>query len=148
MKAIQTRYLGPTTHRPARVKAWAEGVPAVVLSVHDLDQHGQDVQRAAAEALCERMSWSGDLASGTLPNGDGCHVFAERPLARLGPLSVTIERHPADMVLLDVWHTDCPVGLATLRLDREGAHHDVMLSAPALGDEALQIWATGEELPE
>ena len=80
MKAIQTRYLGPTERRPARIKAWIEGLPAMVVSVWTLRGHRNhreqdDDHRAAAVALCRKHGWAPVLVSGTLPNGDRCHVW-------------------------------------------------------------------------
>ena len=77
MKAIQTRYLGCTNHRPARIKTWAEGLPPQIVSIHSLEGYGLDEQfKAAAYRFCGFYDWTGRLISGTLPNGDGCHVFA------------------------------------------------------------------------
>jgi len=90
MKAIQTRYLGPTNHKPARIKVWIEGQPPMVLSVHVLDTDdrdswaGEDNHRRAAVALCRRYNWGPVLVSGALPNGDFCHVWGH-PLRDAAP---------------------------------------------------------------
>jgi hypothetical protein len=74
VRALQTRYLGPTTHRGARIKAWAEGVGSLS-QPRDYDQDIDAAHRAAARALADRHGWEWALLSGVLPNGDHCHVF-------------------------------------------------------------------------
>lgn len=74
MKAIQTKYLGPTNTRGSRIKAWAEGGHSVTIPYpHELS--GMEVHRAAAVALAERMKWPTDLVGGGLPNGDYAFCF-------------------------------------------------------------------------
>ena len=69
MKAIQTRYYGPTNTRGSRIKAWAEGVGSVSIPYpHELS--GEDVHRAAAEKLASKYGWTNTLIGGGLPNGD------------------------------------------------------------------------------
>jgi len=75
MKAIQTRYLPWTTHRPARIKASAAGVGSIIIARDALPD--DDPHHAAAVALCRRYAWAPKLVSGTLPNGDVAHVFEE-----------------------------------------------------------------------
>ncbi len=79
MKAIQTKYLGPTDYRGARIKAWVQTCDSdrrqVTISYpHELN--GEDCHRAAAVALCEKMSWPTDLVSGALVRG---YVFIFAP---------------------------------------------------------------------
>jgi hypothetical protein len=69
MKAIQTRYYGPTNTRGSRIRAWAEGVGAVSIPYpHELS--GEDAHRAAAEKLAAKYGWTNMLVGGGLPNGD------------------------------------------------------------------------------
>ncbi len=69
MKAIQTRYYGPTNTRGSRIKAWAEGVKSVSIPYpHELS--GEDVHRAAADKLAAKYGWDNALIGGGLPNGD------------------------------------------------------------------------------
>jgi hypothetical protein len=69
MKAIQTRYYGPTNTRGSRIKAWAEGVGSVSIPYpHELS--GEDVHRAAADKLAAKYGWKNKLVGGGLPNGD------------------------------------------------------------------------------
>lgn len=80
MKAIQTRYLGPTNSRGSRIKAWAEGGNSVTIP-YPYELSGENVHRKAAEALCAKLGWTLNkdwkLASGGLPNGDYAFVFTE-----------------------------------------------------------------------
>lgn len=76
MKAILTRYLGPTNFKGSRICARAEGVKAVILPYsHELDSEGN--HRAAAEALAAKYGWTGRLIGGGLPDESGyAFVFA------------------------------------------------------------------------
>lgn len=94
MKAIITKYIPPTNTKSARIKAKAEGVPALIISYSAAEDTAlgradhkqgertggysqQDVYKGAAEALCKRMGWAGDLIGGGLPDQSGyCFVFA------------------------------------------------------------------------
>jgi hypothetical protein len=75
MIAIQTRYLGPTNHRGARIKAWTDSRSITVHWNHRLSS--SDNHQAAAQQLLDRMDYgeSFALTSGTLPDGNGCHVL-------------------------------------------------------------------------
>ncbi len=73
MKAIKTRYLGPTDHRGSRIKATAEGIreSVTVPYPHEMNS-GPDAHSVAALALCRKMGWDGTLIAGGL---DDCYVF-------------------------------------------------------------------------
>lgn len=92
MKAIQTRYLGHTNTRPARIKVWAHGVPPLVIP---RDSLGDDPHRDAAVALCRRYNWTTCLTSGGLANGDEVFTFAveearlRRALERIAKANTT-----------------------------------------------------------
>jgi hypothetical protein len=77
MKAIQVKYLGPTTHKPSRWKAFIEGGASVTVSYdYALDSH--ENARCAAIALMTKLLWGFDISgSGALPNGD--YVFTIAP---------------------------------------------------------------------
>lgn len=78
MKAITTKFVGPTNSRGARIIARAEGLPALTVSY---DYGAKDAHRDAARAFAERQGWRFTFASGGLPNGDHVHVmvFADSP---------------------------------------------------------------------
>ena len=62
MKAIETKYLGPTNYRGSRCKAWTDGASIVLDWDHSLNSEGN--HRAAAVALYEKMGWHGTIAQG------------------------------------------------------------------------------------
>ena len=73
MKAIQTRYFGPTNTKPSRIKVWAEGVPAMFFSYDHAENDGGRFN--AALALARKYHWQGALVEGALPNGDSVYCF-------------------------------------------------------------------------
>jgi hypothetical protein len=68
MKAIETRYLGPTNYLGARITAH-DGDGNRVTIPYPYELSGESVHRAAAEALCEKMRWTGQLAGGSTRKG-------------------------------------------------------------------------------
>ena len=75
MKAITTRYLGPTNYRGSRIVASDEdGHRAFVsyLCERSLDQNHD----AAAISLCKKMAWYGTLVRGRIEHGN-VYVFVE-----------------------------------------------------------------------
>lgn len=79
MKAIVTKYLGPTNSRSGRIKASAEGVKSIYVS-YGTERNRDEEHIAAACELANTFDWLRApwmLASGTMPNGEYCHVFVE-----------------------------------------------------------------------
>lgn len=72
-QAIQTKFMGPTNYRPARVKAWADAGSVVVSWDHALGVEGNHC--AAAATLCKKLGWPVALLGGSLP-GSG-YVFVQ-----------------------------------------------------------------------
>lgn len=67
-QAITTRYLPPTGHRPARVKARTESGRFCVQGWdHERDAYANHA--AVARALMERLGWEGRWAGGSMPDG-------------------------------------------------------------------------------
>jgi hypothetical protein len=63
MKAIETRYIGPTNTKGARiVAADSDGNRVTIGYPHELS--GEAVHRKAAEALRDKMGWTGELIAG------------------------------------------------------------------------------------
>ena len=75
MKAIKTKYKGPTDTRGSRIIASDEDGNKVTIS-YPYELSGEDVHRKAAEALCTKMGWHGQLVGGSLKNG---YVFVFMP---------------------------------------------------------------------
>ncbi len=68
MKAIRTKYHGPTNTRGSRISASDEDGNRVSIPYpHELS--GEDVHRKAADALCRKMGWEGVLIGGGLKDG-------------------------------------------------------------------------------
>lgn len=68
MKAITTRYHGPTNTRGARISARdLDGNRATISYPYDLS--GEAVHRAAADQLCAKMGWTGRLVGGAVARG-------------------------------------------------------------------------------
>lgn len=76
MKAITTKYHGPTNTRGARISASdLDGNRVSIPYPHELS--GEDVHRKAAEALMAKMDWTGPLVGGAVKHGY-VFVFVER----------------------------------------------------------------------
>jgi hypothetical protein len=58
MKAITTKYIGPTNYKGARIKATAEGGLQVTVP-YDYAGSTESRHHEAAVALCNKMKWSG-----------------------------------------------------------------------------------------
>ena len=69
MKAIQIRYLSCTDTLPARLKIWAEGQKADVVSLDGGSCIEAYAREAAATYIRER-NWGYIKGFGSLPNGD------------------------------------------------------------------------------
>ena len=84
MKAIQTRYLGPTETKGERIKAWADGWGSVTVS-HDYGLRPEEEHERAARKLLERAEYvdnDPELVWGGLPNGDYVFCFADSKIQR------------------------------------------------------------------
>ena len=73
MKAIETTYHGPTNTRGSRIIARdSDGNRVSIPYPHELS--GEAVHRKAAEALRDKMGWTGELIGGGTKRGY-CFVF-------------------------------------------------------------------------
>ena len=66
--AIVTKYTGATNTRGARIWASTSDGHRVSIS-YPYELSGEACHKKAAEALCEKMGWKGQLAGGGLKNG-------------------------------------------------------------------------------
>jgi hypothetical protein len=78
MQAIITKFIGPTNHRGARIKAIAAAGSVTVPYEYGTDTEG--AHRVAAVAFCEKFGWTFDHIAGDLP--DGSTVFVCLPKKR------------------------------------------------------------------
>ena len=78
MKAITTKYHGPTTTRGSKISASDKDGNRVYIS-YDYALNSEDAHRKAAVALCSTMNWSGadTMVCGSIKNGY-VFVFTER----------------------------------------------------------------------
>ncbi len=68
MQSIITRYLGPTNHRGARIRATTASGQALTVQINHSYSDGRCHAEAALE-LCKRLEWSGELVSGGTREG-------------------------------------------------------------------------------
>ena len=74
LRAIITKYIGPTNTRAARIKATCGAGSLTVSYDHALDLDAQC--HAAAIGLCNKLGWTfARLHSGVLPNGNMAHIL-------------------------------------------------------------------------
>lgn len=73
MKAIVTKYHGPTNTQGTRISASVEGHRVTV--ARDYSLNADENHAAAAMALKHKLEWRGKMVGGTLPNGDMAWVF-------------------------------------------------------------------------
>ncbi len=81
MQAIQTKILPCTSTKPTRIKAWAWS-GELTMSIHSIPSaYTDEMHRYCAEQLQIKLYWNnpnyGVLESGTLPNGDYCHIMVK-----------------------------------------------------------------------
>ncbi len=75
MTAIITKYHGPGNVRGSRITADAGMKRRISVSYnHEIDADGNHA--AAAQALCDKFAWKGDLRSGGREDGM-CFVFSD-----------------------------------------------------------------------
>lgn len=67
MKAIETKYIPATNTLPQRVRAWDCDGNQVTISAGRLDR--ADAHRKAAEALRDKMGWTGEMIEGGTKGG-------------------------------------------------------------------------------
>ena len=68
MQTIETKYLGPTDHRGARIKATATNGDAVTIPYpHELNDTDKHI--AAVRKLAAKLNWSGEMIGGWTARG-------------------------------------------------------------------------------
>ena len=75
MKAITTKYHGPTATRGSRISA-SDGDGNRVYISYDYALNSEEAHRKAAVAFCAKMKWSGAMVGGSIKNGYA-FVFTE-----------------------------------------------------------------------
>ncbi len=91
MQAILTKIIPATNTLPTRIGAGCARGRIMFSTTHLTVENGSDeAHRMAAKSLCDkfcaedvkqygstRNPWAGEFVTGTLPNGDHCHVFTK-----------------------------------------------------------------------
>ena len=77
MKAIATKYIGPSSVRGSRCKA-SDGRNAVTMP-WDSALDSSAMHAKAARALCDKMNWTGALIGGGFEDGSMVWVFEDSP---------------------------------------------------------------------
>jgi len=76
MQAIQTKYLGPTNNRGARIKAWCAAGSKTMDYPYGLNT--DLAHYSVAQELMIQLGWTCDaLHQGCLPDGSYCHVMVK-----------------------------------------------------------------------
>lgn len=69
MRTIETRYIGPTETKAARIKAIESGTKqSLYVSYHDYGRI-EDAYKDAARKLCAKFNWKGSLQGGHTKEG-------------------------------------------------------------------------------
>jgi len=68
MKAIITKYMGPTDFKGSRIKAHDDEGHSVTIG-YPYELSGEAVYKEAAVALCKKMGWPCELLGGGTKNG-------------------------------------------------------------------------------
>jgi hypothetical protein len=68
MKAITTRFLGPTDFRGARIRASEPDGKSITIP-YDHGLNTEEHHLKAARALCKRLGWTGRLRGGATRKG-------------------------------------------------------------------------------
>jgi hypothetical protein len=75
MKAIVTKYHGPTNFKGSRITASDQDGNRITIS-YPYELSGEACYRKAAQALCNKMKWEGNLIAGSWKHG---YVFVFGP---------------------------------------------------------------------
>lgn len=85
-QAIETKYLGPTNYRGARIKASAQAGSVTISYDHALDV--DDNHMRAAQALARKFGWFGVVFGGGNAKGTGnVYVFGDDASFKLEKVS-------------------------------------------------------------
>lgn len=84
MQAIITKYIGPTTAKPSRIKATCLTDTKGVTVSWDHGLSSDANHEAACEALKAKLLWTDypKTVKGALPDGSIAHVFLPRELSK------------------------------------------------------------------
>lgn len=75
-QAIMTKFIGPSTHRGSRAKAFCDAGSLTLNWDHELNTI-QNHERVARE-LAKKLEWEWNHAGGSLPSNIGGYVFVSK----------------------------------------------------------------------
>lgn len=102
-QSITTKYIGPTDHRGAKIKATSSSGLKAIFSYAD-ELSIDDNHKMATVGLCRKLGWHGKLAVGGAPKGTGnVFVFVDADTFDVRPDKCSECKAP--------WHT----GLCSIR---------------------------------
>lgn len=81
MQTIETKHIGPTDHRGARIKATASNGDAVTIP-YPYDLSDTDKHIAAVRKLAAKLNWTGEMIAGWTARGM-VWVFADKSSPRI-----------------------------------------------------------------
>ena len=79
MKAIRTKYIGPSDRKGSRVSATTGEKGQRVVLTWDNARNASDMHAVAARTLADKYQWQGKLIGGGFPDGTMAWVFADSP---------------------------------------------------------------------
>jgi hypothetical protein len=100
MQTITTKYINPTNHNGARIKATSSGGISMTRS-YEYGMSTEENHEEVAMALAERLAWDYDFAVGDTPTG---FVFVPVDHSRLITVKHRIDSKKNNATL-NVWNT-------------------------------------------
>jgi hypothetical protein len=79
MKAIRTRYIGPSNTKPSRIVAETGEHGQRIMTSYSSDLDANKAHAQIARALADKFGWKGELVGGGFPDGTMVWVFADSP---------------------------------------------------------------------
>lgn len=95
MIAIETKFIGATNYRPARIVATTANGQRLVMLVSAAEDaegnnsHGEPIHRVVAQALADQMNWPGTLHGGGTKRGY-VFVFEDKDATRRAKLKARL----------------------------------------------------------
>lgn len=79
MKAIRTKYIGPSNVKGSRLSATTGETGQRIIMTWDDALNSSDMHAKGARALADKFGWQGELIGGGFPDGTMVWVFANSP---------------------------------------------------------------------
>ena len=79
MKAIRTKYIGPSNVKGSRLSATTGEKGQRIIMNWPSELNPGDAHAKGARALADKMKWAGELIGGGFPDGSMVWCFADSP---------------------------------------------------------------------